>query len=70
MKSFISGAAPQNPLALPLETPWRCPLKPLRRKKTKTIHKVNSKLHTVKEYFEERTFLLHKAAWCQGFYAG
>ena len=31
LKSFISGAAPQNPLALPLETPWRCPSKPLRR---------------------------------------
>ena len=31
LKSFISGAAPRNPLALPLETPWRCPSKPLRR---------------------------------------
>ena len=31
LKSFISGAAPRNPFALPLETPWRCPSKPLRR---------------------------------------
>ena len=31
LKSFISGAAPRNPLALPLETPWRRPSKPLRR---------------------------------------
>ena len=28
LKSFISGAAPLNPLALPLETPWRCASKP------------------------------------------
>ena len=31
LKSFISGAAPQNPMAPPLEIPWRRPSKPLRR---------------------------------------
>ena len=31
LKSFISGAAPPNPMAPPLETPWRRPSKPLRR---------------------------------------
>ena len=31
LKSFISGAAPRNPMAPPLETPWRRPSKPLRR---------------------------------------
>merc|ERR1712122_340646 len=31
LKSFISGAAPRNPMAPPLETPWRHPSKPLRR---------------------------------------
>ena len=31
LKSFISGTAPRNPMAPPLETPWRRPSKPLRR---------------------------------------
>ena len=31
LKSFISGIAPRNPMAPPLETPWRRPSKPLRR---------------------------------------
>merc|ERR1712218_629398 len=28
LKSFISSAAPRNPMAPPLETPWRRPSKP------------------------------------------
>ena len=31
LKSFISGAAPRNPMAPRLETPWRRASKPLRR---------------------------------------
>ena len=31
LKCSISVAAPRNPMVLPLETPWCCPSKPLRR---------------------------------------
>ena len=44
LKSFISGAAPRNPLALPLETPappletpWRCASKPQVRRASKPL---------------------------------
>merc|ERR1712122_230057 len=37
LKSFISGAAPRNPMAPPLETPWRRPSKPQVRRASKPL---------------------------------
>ena len=60
LKSFISGAAPRNPLALPLETPappletpWRCASKP-------QVHRASKPLGT---NFETKIF---KFRWFLG----
>merc|ERR1712218_129941 len=60
LKCFISGAAPRNPLALPLETPWRRPSKPLRRPSKPKVRRASKPLGT---NFETKIF---KFRWFLG----